>query len=155
MKKTLLLCVLLYMIADLKAQEKTNCWISYDYVLMGNQFGKSGLKKVKGKKATVCFNNRSVALYTYETGVINFNYNEVSREIDSTGKVKWTGFSGDPSNDNYGEWVIDMTYNDKILINHTVTGSWGCQLNKIGHAQYGWREFTNKHHAKKKSVPQR
>lgn len=139
----ILAVILILVFFKLEAQT-TNCWVSYDYVLMGDRFNKKGLKLVKGVKATFCFNNGAASFYTKETGLITFSYYDTGSGVDSNyhNQVKWEG-SSYPNDLGTSEWSIKMTHNNKVWINNNQKG-WAVQLQRIYHSENGKVVFTNK-----------
>jgi hypothetical protein len=142
MKKIIVILLLVFF--KLGAQN-TNCWISYDYVLMGNQFNVKGLKYVKGVKATFCFNESAFSFYTPETGLISFNYRNTGSGIDTTyhNQVWWEG-----TQQGGNDWIVRMTFNHKVWINNNK--GWAVQLQGIYHSENGRIVFKGKANKKTK-----
>jgi hypothetical protein len=112
MKKALYLILILATFkSDLKAQSNTNCWYSYDYYYCNS---KPGIKKIKGHKASVCFNDKAISLYTKETGMITFLYRETEGYMDSSVMMPcWEGVSD-------GDVWASRQYHIKMSMNHLI-----------------------------------
>lgn len=122
MKKLLyLILILIAFKCDLKAQQQ-NCWYSYDY---GWGKGEGKMKKVKGKKAMVCFNDHKVTMLTDELGLVEFYYTDEYQEFDSfENQIRFQKYSGTFGDWQYGEYICTILYNKMIEVEHTMNGNW-------------------------------